>query len=286
MISIPFPGSKKYSYKRVKQIVEAGDYTNTFELFGGSGVLSVNLFNDHVVDRAVLNDYDGLFDIYGEFLDWKDWIVENCEAHGFRRLIQGGKQKPYYYDADGRRIYVDSFKLNEEQIQFLQSLISQVPKKFWRLLTYGCNFNFPSVSSHPTINLSDFTYFQSYVYTDKQRNYLEVVKNMERAQLDYKDFLDTYQNEFNEHTLLIVDPPYCDTYQKHYQGQFTENQTLELLHHLKDTGRDFIFFNHDVEKVKLWFRMTDLDYKTIEQTGNANTTANRHRKDVLVYHTV
>lgn len=201
MISIPFSGSKKFSYKNVKPIVEAGGYETVYEPFGGSCVLSANLYNDRIVKRAVINDYDGLFDLYPKYLDYKDWIVEECYKYGIKRRVKSndpntGKWSLYYRDDNGEKVWGKS-KLKEDEIEFLQSLVSQVPKKYWRLLTYGSNFTFSAVSSGKVIKLSDFIYFQNYLKTDKQRKYLDVINRLERTRLDYREFFKRYSKELN-----------------------------------------------------------------------------------------
>ena len=83
MISIPFSGSKRNRYKEVKQNVQDQGYKKVYEAFGGSAVLSVNLFREGIVERAVINDYDRLFDLYPDYLDIKDNLIKKCLEAGF-----------------------------------------------------------------------------------------------------------------------------------------------------------------------------------------------------------
>lgn len=54
MISIPFSGSKRNRYKEVKQIVQDHGYKKVYEAFGGSAVLSVNLFREGIGQQLCL----------------------------------------------------------------------------------------------------------------------------------------------------------------------------------------------------------------------------------------
>lgn len=92
MISIPFSGTKRYSYKHIKRIVEENGYKTVLEPFGGSGVLSVNLFNDGLVESAIINDYDGFFDDYLEFLDVRDKLIEDCKNAGLNKIVRRKKR--------------------------------------------------------------------------------------------------------------------------------------------------------------------------------------------------
>ena len=108
MIWIPFPGGKRLSYKRfVEPLCASRRYISVFEPFGGSCVLSVNLKRDGHVNRAVINDYDGLFSLYPEFLDIKDWIVRECESKGFRNVRHSPLYGWYYWN-DGERVFLET----------------------------------------------------------------------------------------------------------------------------------------------------------------------------------
>ena len=282
MISIPFSGSKKYSYKQVKEIVQAGNYESVFEPFGGSCVLSVNLFYDGLVKRAVVNDYDHFFDNYLEYLAYKDWVVNECLNHGIKpRKGCGhfGEMRTYWIDSDKVRHSLQS-KPNEEEKEYLQSLLKQVPKKLWSYFALGSNFVYSSRSSTSGVKLSDFRYFKSYLPTDKQRNYLKVLKEIEVENMDYNDFLDKHSSSFNKDSLLILDPPYIGTNQFQYKSQFTEEKTIKLINTAKNLKCDFIFFNHNQDQIEEWLQ--GLNY-SIQLTGKKSITANKNRKDVMAY---
>lgn len=252
MISIPFSGSKRYSYKHVKKIVEENGYKTVLEPFGGSGVLSVNLYNDGLVEKAIINDFDHFFDDYEEYLDIKDWIVDECYKFGIKKRTGGsGKDTSYIIDGD-KRIPIKSRVLKGNDRDFLQNLISKVDKKYWRLLAQGSNFCHSGVSSHETIKLNDFTNFERDLTTTKQRQYLKVYNECISDSLDYKDFIEKYKPYITTDTLLIIDPPYTGTAQKQYKEEFSDKRTQELVDLLLTLDCDFVFFNANEDDVKRW----------------------------------
>lgn len=260
MISIPFSGSKRNRYKEVRKIVEDNGYTKVYEPFGGSAVLSVNLFREGLVDKAIINDYDHLFDLYPAYLDIKDNLIRKCLDKGFTK---GNK------------------RINEEQRCFLQSEIMNCDKRYWHLLS--SNFVF-SGRRTAEARLSDFVYFMNDITTDKQREYLKTVSQVERDSLDYKDFIKKHYKDFDDTTLLIVDPPYMNSEQKAYNNQtfFRLAETLKLLTMLKDMGIDFIFFNmveRDVIEVLKLFGFKNFEVRTRRVSQSATSI----REDCMVY---
>lgn len=280
MISIPFSGSKKNSYKRVKEII--GDqYDLTLEPFGGSGVLSVNLFNDGLVNKAVVNDFDHFFDDYETYLDYKDLIVSECTKRGVKK-IKEDKNGYYYLDDNGNKVRVGQMTLGKEWRTILQSVIKEnVPEKYWHYLLRGTNFGWGVVLVHDKIHLSDFNLFSRQLETTKQRQYLEILNRINLEHLDWKNFINKYRDEINSNkSILILDPPYIGADQRQYKEQFTEEDTLELINTVKELNCDFIIFNHDIEKVKEW--LDGLNY-SIGYSGKIGKSANRSRKDVIAY---
>ncbi len=282
MLSIPFPGSKRYSYKQVKEIVHAKGYKVVFEPFGGSCLLSVNLLNDKLVNRAVVNDYDRFFDCYEEYLDLKDKVVQEGYKRGLRRTTSSNKYGTVKFELDGSKTPVKSAILSDTDKKTLQDIITEfVPEKFWRYFAYGSNFTFSARSCQKRIKLKDFIKFDRYLASDKQREYLKALRLTEIENLDWYEFITKHKEEIRKpYSLLILDPPYIDTYQKQYKGQFTREETIRLVNTVKDLNCDFIFFNHNQEQVEEWLQ--GLNYE-VQKTGNLRSTANRNRKDVMAY---
>lgn len=281
MISIPFSGTKKNSYKRIKEIVTANNYSAVYEPFGGSGVLSVNLFNDGLVNKAVVNDYDNFFDHYETYLDYKDLVVKECYERGLRKT-RHDKDGYYYFDNNGNKIRQTQMSLDKAGRDILQTVIREnVPEEYWRYLALGTNFTWSLIRTHDFVRLCDFNLFTSQLTTDKQRVYLKVINEIDLDSLDWKEFIDKYKNEIEAtNSLLILDPPYINTDQRHYKGAFSEADTLNLIETVKRLNTDFIFFNHDLQKVKEWFSDTKF---SIEQVGGIDNSFSGYRKDVLVY---
>lgn len=277
MITIPFHGSKKTSFKHIKPIVEKYMYKSVYEPFGGSGVLSVNLLNEGVVEKAAINDFDRFFDDYEEYLDYKEWVVDSCYEHGFKNTHSNGTHGVYYVDKDGERVHLDTAILSKEDKKYLQSLMLKVPRKLWKKMALGSNFTFPGVAHHKEVKLNDFIYFHACVGTDRQRKYIELIKQMEVDHCDYREFLDKRKPELGCDSLLLVDPPYAGTGQGAYEGEFTEEDTLELIDYLKDLKIDFVFFNKDKETVERYLDGLDIIECGFIGTGSRANGVNPNR---------
>lgn len=276
MIIIPFSGSKRNAYRKVESIAQQYGYDSVYEPFGGSCMLSVNLWHDGYVQKAVANDYDHFFDDYEEYLDLKDKVVDLCYQAGLERTTFNGNT-PYKFTKDGKKVKVDTVMLNQHDRKILQSIIKEnVPQRLWRYFVLGSNFSFSARSTHETIRLSDFSTFSRYLKTDKQRYYLEVLNMITLEHLDYMDFLFKYQKEIDEHSLLIIDPPYPNEIQHQYQGTFSNEDSRELINYLNCLPCDYIYFHGDLEEIHEWFRGTDHSI----QTGKGG---NAHRTEYLVF---
>lgn len=247
-------------------------------------MLTLNLYRDGLVQKGVANDYDHFFDDYEKYLDYKDWIVKSCIEHGIKPRKDSGHYSgmtAYYYDDNGKRQPIN-LKLNDEEQAYLQSLIAQVPKKYWDYLVLGSNFVYRSIVTARKYKIGDFKYFKSYLKTDKQRAYLKALNEITLEHLDYKDFLEKYKEEIkSKRSLVIIDPPYVDTNQEQYKGSFDEAQTKELVAMLNDLGCDFIFYNHDEDKVVEWLK-DYFDFWVIP-TCKPATTSNGKRRDIMAY---
>lgn len=259
MISIPFSGSKRYSYQPVKDIVQAGGYKTVYEPFGGSAVLSANLFNDGLIDKALINDFDHLFEIYPTYLDKKDEIIQKCLDQGFEKSNK---------------------KLDPEQQVFLQSLIKETDKELWPLLAN--NFVFSARITSGNIFLKDFVYFHNDITTKKQREYLEIINQLDIVSLDYVDY---YKKAyFEKDALIILDPPYLNSAQKQYNNKefFGLAETIDLLKLTKKTGLDFVFFNMVEKDTKALLELFDFN---IAKTVLRNTSLNysSKRDDFMAY---
>lgn len=278
MLSIPFPGNKKDAYKFVRKIFVEGGYRNVLEPFGGSCVLSVNLKNDGLADKAVINDYDGLWERYPEYLDAKDGIVRECYRRGVRKRSKDGPKKLTYLIENGKKIPIDTLVLEPWECEILQEEVLKVDRKLWPLLHLGNNFTYPGW--HGGGRIEDFKYFDNYLDTKRQRAYLAAVRLCETPSMDWREFYSHYVPRMDADSLLIIDPPYIGTEQKMYKGGFTLKDTWDLMERTVDTGIDFIFFNHDPALVE---ELLDGLNPAIEALGNRACTATKKRLDVMAY---
>ena len=283
MISIPFSGSKRYSYKNVKKIVEEGGYKRVYEPFGGSCVLSVNLVNDGVVEQAIANDYDHFFDDYPEYLDLKDKVVAECYRRGLKKVCSD-KEGSYFINDNGEKVRLKQLSLSEEPRKILQKVISTyVPKELYPYFCLGTQFGWHTRLKNDEIKLNNFKLFSRDLTTTKQRKYIELLKKVKLENLDYKDFIEIYKWDIQDDpdVLLIIDPPYIDNETSQYKGGFSISQENELIELLRDLNVDFVFFesNQDfVSKLQDIFE-EELIIDEKEILSGLHTT----RKDVLTY---
>lgn len=268
MLVIPFSGSKRNCYNYVSDIVKKGGYTKVFEPFGGSAVLSVNLYNDGLINQAYVNDYDGLFDLYPEYLKCKEKVVKELADKGINKKIPTAlNDKP----------------LPKEHRLILQNIIKNIEPIYWRLL--GNNFVFSAIcNSDKELSLSDFRYLKNDITTEKQWAYLNVLNQLERVSLDYKDYFRQYKKEFDDRSLIILDPPYLNSSQKQYTNSdfFSLADTLELLELVKESNCDFIFFNMVERDTRALLKLFDFNIKEF-QTKYITTCFNAEREDVIVW---
>lgn len=284
MVSIPFPGTKRYSYKHVKRIYEDNGYEVFMEPFGGSGVLSANLLKDGLCDEIYLNDYDHFFDRYPEALDKKDWIVKKMNERGVFRS-SGSFSYAFRYDnaEETEKHDIENHLLPEADKLYLQSLLIEVGEEWWRMLSFGSCFNHACTPSKKDLKISDFKYFKSRTSTKKAREFMKVMEKIPRDSLDWEDFLNLHADKIDGKALIVLDPPYFGTLDSMYDEGFTEEDTWRMLRKMKELKADFIFFNNDLEWMldameKCGFEITESMY-----TGNRNSSMNRKRKDGMVY---
>lgn len=281
MINIPYPGGKRYAYPYLKRLAEDTNYLRAYEPYSTSFMLTANLMNDFGVESGFVNDRAGLFDLYPEYLDIKDHLVEVCLEHGIRKIIHT-KQGYCYENPDGTRELALTRALNPDEKRFLQSEVAKIDEKFWPLLAMGGNFTFPSVSSHKKVYLSDFCYFQGQLDTAGQREYLEMVDEMERVNMGEYEFLDYYADKFDKYSLIIATPVLDNNAFNTYRG--VEEQTYwhcrDFLERLAKTGSDFVFFFRNPKYAERMFREAGVAPEFMIETTNFR---NRSRRDVMAY---
>lgn len=264
MIAIPFSGGKRYCYKEVRAIVEENGYTAIREPFGGSCVLSVNLANDGLVDDVVANDYDGIFEIYPEYLRIRERIVNALYAAGYVRLKRRELSKR------GNRT------LSPEHKAMLREMVSRVDEKYWRLLSH--DFCMTSRAAGNRIDIKQFGYCNWPKDLSGGWEYLEALKKVTLTSCDWRGF---YRDvDFPEGTLIILDPPYPGTSQVQYGGGFDDMEGL--LDETLKLGRDFILFGKDRGSLEplLESRGVDADWRTV---GVRTACANFNRRDCMVH---
>ena len=255
MLKIPYPGNKAAFYKSFFEFFKKRPYDRVYEPFGGSGVLSVNLYIDGLTDDAVINDYDGFFDDYKEYLDIKDYVVREAQKRGVRRM-NSDDYGHFRYRNDGTKEYVDGVVLPENEQKILQGIISGVDNKL----------------------------FMRHLETDVQREFMDVMDNFTIESMDYRDFLSRHKDEFNHNTLIIADPPYVGKKQAVINDKYNGDDHRILLDQLMATGSDFVIFTKNMNYLRRWARDRHAEWKTVAKrkisSHESLTTGENHNKEI------
>lgn len=233
MITIPFIGSKRNRVKEIEAIIKDGAYEQVIEPFGGSGVISVNAYNDGFITNAIINDYDHFFDDYGDKIELKYALYSRLNARGVFRVPDKKKLEPW-------------------QCEVLQEEISKTPEKYWRFLSSNYVFS-GKRTRNKALKLKDFTYCVDNFDRTREDTYYNIIKQIKIEHGDYHEIIDKYANT-DRRTLWIFDPPYLNSSQKSYDNTafFGLYETFELVEMAQQVPGDYILFNmvsRDLKKI-------------------------------------
>ena len=262
LLKTSFSGSKVNRVREIKELIKNKKYKRVIEVFGGSCCISNNLKRDNIVEEAIANDYDHYFDNFEDNMIYKEKLIDQLIELGFVKF-----QKP----------------LSKDKREELQNLIKEIQDNKNLLKYLAKNFVYSSRRSANDINVFDFCYFMSELSTKYDKEFYINLKNVHLDSLDYKDFIKKYSTFNDRDTLIILDPPYLNSYQKQYCNEkyFGLSETIRLLHTMKQLKNDFIFFNvsekNSVDLLYLFgFNFT---YNTIK----TYLSSNNYREDFLAY---
>ena len=262
LLKTSFSGSKVNRVREIKELIKNKKYKRVIEVFGGSCCISNNLKRDNLIEVAIANDYDHYFDNFEDNMIYKEKLIDQLIELGFVK-----SQKP----------------LSKDKREELQNLIKEIQDNKNLLKYLAKNFVYSSRRSANDINVFDFCYFMSELSTKHDKEFYINLKNVHLDSLDYKDFIKKYSTFNDRDTLIILDPPYLNSFQTQYSNEiyFGLSDTIRLLHTMKQLKNDFIFFNvsekNSVDLLYLFgFNFT---YNTIKKY----LSSNNHREDFLAY---
>ena len=262
LLKTSFSGSKVNRVREIKELIKNKKYKRVIEVFGGSCCISNNLKRDNIVEEAIANDYDHYFDNFEDNMIYKEKLIDQLIELGFVK-----SQKP----------------LSKDKREELQNLIIEIQDNKNLLKYIAKNFVYSSRKNSIDIKVSDFCYFMNDLSIKHDKEFYINLKNVHLDSLDYKDFIKKYSTFNDRDTLIILDPPYLNSYQKQYCNEkyFGLSETIRLLHTMKQLKNDFIFFNvsekNSVDLLYLFgFNFT---YNTIK----TYLSSNNYREDFLAY---
>lgn len=272
LLYIPFKGTKKYSVKHIREIIEKYGYDTIYEPFGGSMCISVNLVGDGV--NCYANDYDKLKE----------------------RLPNILKARVELYERVKDKVTPQEDPLNEEDRAIIYSAMEEMMNKYnVSLQDISSGYTFGATTNR-IIKPCDIKYFRLYttVGNDRMGKFNEELQKVNIDSLDYIDYIKKYQQYFNKNTLLILDPPYLNSNQKGYENDkyFGIKDTIELLTYVKSLNVDFIIYNQIEEDLIALLKLLNLETKEIYRISNAihnnkdvkgDTLGKGRRTDCMVY---
>ena len=264
MLTIPFVGSKRDRLKEVVDIVKKGGYTRVVEPFGGSCVMSVNAHR-HTGAECFANDYDRFFENFEETLQVKDDLMDYLLSKGLKK-------------SKGKKV------LPEEHRQILQEAVAPLTPNQRKFLS--SNFLFSAKrTSYTGEGVKDFRYFVNDITTEKNRLYWEALQQITLDNLDYKDFIEKYVPQGDDKTLVLLDPPYLNSYQKSYENEtyFGLSDTIKLLHIITQKEVDYILFNQRSEDIVALVSLFSDQFEVFKREKSIAKGNNIIREDVMIY---
>lgn len=262
LLKTSFSGSKVNRVREIKELIKNKKYKRVIEVFGGSCCISNNLKRDNLIEVAIANDYDHYFDNFEDNMIYKEKLIDQLMELGFVK-----SQKP----------------LSKDKREELQNLIKEIQDNKNLLRYLAKNFVYSSRRSSNDINVFDFCYFMSELSTKYDKEFYINLKNVHLDSLDYKDFIKKYSTFNDRDTLIILDPPYLNSFQTQYSNEiyFGLSETIGLLHTMKELKNDFIFFNmKEKDSVDL---LNLFGFNFTYNTKIAHISGYNPREDFLAY---
>lgn len=201
-----FYGSKRREYKYIKKYFDT-DKKIFIDIFGGSGVVGINAFNDYSYN-VIYNDKDK-------------------EIFNFIKTIRDDKKLKMMIN------FFENLEINENtQKKINESEINPIYKYLFRI-----HFGFRGESK--TLMACKIAKDGTKIFRKKRKynkifnDYNRILKKIEINNLDFEDLIKKYRN--NKDVFIYCDPPYCSKNQRfNYKINFRIDQYIWLLDLLKD----------------------------------------------------
>lgn len=220
---LPFQGQKRNSVEKFREVIsEKFDDSYTFvDLFGGSGLLSVNLKKMFPAARVVYNDFDN--------------FKERCE--NIKETNQLLKEIVSITST-----HENNQILNKKTKNKILAILEQreVEKAYTDYVTISSNLLYSGYYETDLAGLKKAPFYsknkKSYYNTEYVKNFHN---DLEVRRQDYKELIDEFQGE---KVVFIADPPYLSTDIKTYDGgkYWGLKDYLDINSKLAD--KNFVFF--------------------------------------------
>jgi len=272
VLAIGYSGNKRVEYRNfVREIInDLPKNSKVIDVFGGSGLIAINVKRDRPDLIVTLNDFDNfLSDEYMEINDIKKRIYEdlkNADLHASDRKC--------------------------ENVELLQKIIlshikNVTSKRVIRDVIRDFMFSSKDACGNIDINnyVNDLLYIrkipEKYVKIyDNAIIYFEASKKIDNIiHCDYSNI------NLCEYDLIILDPPYLNSSQKQYNKEmfFSVADTINIIQQIP-TDRKFILFNQNHKDIIKIFEI--LHVKVIKENKTLRSMCHNTLRDDWAFYCV
>nr|DAQ41185.1 MAG TPA: DNA adenine methylase [Caudoviricetes sp.] len=238
---LPFIGQKKNFQKHFIEVLEKniegdGEGWTIIDVFGGSGLLAHTAKRIKPKAKVIYNDFDG----YAERLKG---IADTNRLREMLFEVVTTRKKDTRLSEDERAKVID------------------IVKNFDGYKDIVCINNWFLFAGRKTTDLEGFYYYPDFWKRISSRNYEtadDYLVGLEITHSSYQELMPQYSGK--EKCLLLLDPPYVNTQQHRYKGQFG---LVDFLKMMSFVDKPFILFSSDKSEI-----IEYLEYVTTEKIGN------------------
>lgn len=266
---LPFIGQKKNFQKHFIEVLEKniegdGEGWTIVDVFGGSGLLAHTAKRIKPKAKVIYNDFDG----YAERLKG---IADTNRLREMLFEVVTSRKKDTRLSEDERAKVID------------------IVKNFDGYKDIVCLNNWLLFAGRKDTDLEGFYDYADFWKRISSRNYEtadDYLDGLEITHSSYQELMPQFTGK--EKCLLLLDPPYVNTQQHRYKGQFG---LVDFLKMMSLVDKPFVLFSSDkseiieyleyitTEKIGNYQNFEGYKYKTIETTFNKDSTY----KDNMVY---
>ncbi|MDA3968040.1 DNA adenine methylase [Helicobacter sp. WB40] len=239
---LPFMGQKSKMLGALIRILNTFNISKDcvfLDCFGGSGLLSHTIKQEYFENRVIYNDYDN--------------FLRRLELIDTTEEIRKGLLK----------IVGAVYKLSLETIEKIKEFLEGYDDKEIDFITLASYLKF--IGGRSDYLTKDVFFKENTFYNRIRLTKLESNRYLEGVEIVSCDFREMLEQNFNENSILILDPPYLNTQRGHYKNQLDEEATLIILEYVKK-ARYFVFFTSNISHSETFFKLSNIPYNKLGRT--------------------